>query len=101
LEGGAEESLPVAHGLSGCAVWRLAGDLASWTPNSSRLVGIVQRWDEKRAQSLVVTRVEVLRDFLLEVLRRKFAHSNWEARGRRPAAEEDWSLAEEYIPGLK
>ncbi|MGO9834703.1 MAG: DUF2934 domain-containing protein [Polyangiaceae bacterium] len=100
-EGGGEAALPPAHGLSGCGVWRLAGDLTAWTPESSRLIGIVQRWDHKNAQSLVVTRVEMLRDFLLEAIRRTFAHSNWEARGRRPGAEEDWRLAEECIRGLR
>ncbi|MGE3675825.1 MAG: hypothetical protein AB7K71_39515, partial [Polyangiaceae bacterium] len=90
------------HGLSGSAVWATGrcttGD--SWEPSLARIVGIIHNWDE-RSQSLVGTRIEVVRDFIVRALRSRHAFSEWEQRGR-PTGDDwsDWFSAVQAIPSL-
>lgn len=90
------------HGLSGSAVWAtgrcMTGD--SWDPSLSRIVGVIHSWDVQ-SQSLVGTRIEAVRAFVLHVLRSRHAYSEWERRGR-PFGDDwsDWFSAVRAIPEL-
>jgi len=90
------------HGLSGSAVWATGRCTTgnSWEPSLARIVGVVHNWDE-RSQSLVGTRIEAVRAFVLHVLRSRHAYSKWELRGR-PSGDDwsDWFAAVQAIPGL-
>ncbi len=95
--------MPLPDGLSGSAVWqtnRRDSTGAEWTPDHSRIVGLVHLWN-KKPESLVATRIEVLRTFLLDALRHEKADALWEARGR-PLWDNlhDWCEAERLIPDL-
>ena len=101
-ERGNDADMVDPHGLSGSAVWATgrcaAGD--SWEPSLARIVGVIHSWDE-RSQSLVGTRIEAVRDFVLRALRSRHAFSAWERRGR-PAGDDwsDWFSAVQAIPRL-
>lgn len=90
------------HGLSGSAVWATGrcttGD--AWDSSLARVVGVIHNWDEQ-SQSLVGTRIEAVREFVLHVVRSRHAYSEWEQRGR-PVGDDwtDWLSAVQAIPGL-
>lgn len=90
------------HGLSGATVWSTgyctAGD--QWYPSVARIVGVVHTWDQQ-SQSLVGTRIEAVREFILQTLRSRHAYSSWERRGR-PAGDDwsDWFSAIREVPSL-
>jgi hypothetical protein len=91
------------HGLSGSALWKTnrAGTPArTWSPEMARIVGVVFAHDDK-AESLIATRIEVVRDFLLFSIRQECAYLNWINRGR-PLWDDllDWVHAENRIGGL-
>ncbi len=98
---GAPIALPNPAGMSGSAVWELAKDLTFWKVPQSRIVGIAIRWDPI-TQTLVVTRVEEVRTFLLEVLWRRSSYFRWLNAGR-PAgtALQDWLSAKETVTQLQ
>ena len=89
-------------GLDGTAVWstNLYTLGTSWKYDAAEIVGIVHHWDE-RAQSLIATRIEVVRDFLIRSLRSECAYYRWEGRGS-PFADDwnDWFAACEEITDL-
>jgi hypothetical protein len=100
-ENGRPATLPDPHGLSGSAVWRTHRNkhgVDGWTSEEARIVGIVTSWDQP-AGSLIATRIEAVRDFLLDTLRNRYAYSNWLDRGC-PAGDDwtDWFAAVEKIP---
>lgn len=92
----------IPRGLGGTAVWstNLSTLGTSWKYDAAEIVGIVHHWDE-RAQSLIATRIEVVRDFLIRSLRSEFAYYRWEERGS-PFADDwnDWFAACEEITDL-
>jgi len=53
----------------------------------SRIVGVIHRWDIK-SESLIATRIEVVRDFLLDTIRHEAAYFKWLARGA--PQQDDW-----------
>lgn len=96
-------NLPDPHGFSGSPVWNtnfrrcmLSG--RRWTPEESRVTGIIIRWSEATGH-LIAVRVEFIAEFLLYALRCEAAYFNWIARGRpENDALTDWSWAEVSIP---
>ena len=55
----------------------------------------------KAPQSLIATRVETVREFLLEAIRQERAYEFWEARGRLLWDDQrDWFEAVKLIPDL-
>ena len=62
---GKEANLPLPHGLSGTAVWKIpwAQREGTWLPDNARIVGIVQKWDQD-GQYLIATRIENIFPFL-------------------------------------
>ncbi len=89
----------IPGGLTGSAVWstNLHALGPSWKCDAAEIVGIVHHWDQG-AQSLIATRIEVVREFLVRSLRREFAYCRWEKRGS-PYGEDldDWFAACEEI----
>jgi len=87
------------HGLSGCAVWKTNRTKAgtNWDPSFAEIVGVVHKWDVK-AHSLIATRIEIVREFLLKSLRREFGYYRWLHRGS-PLGDDlnDWYAACEEI----
>ena len=71
-----------------------------WTPEESRITGIIFLWIETTAH-LVAVSVEHIREFLLYALRNEAAYFNWIERGQ-PAndALTDWTKAEQFISQL-
>lgn len=69
-EDGKVYSLPMAEGISGSAVWRVnqTGRGEEWSPDRARLIGIAYRQDLAK-HSILVTRVEDVRQFISEVSR--------------------------------
>lgn len=94
-ENGKAISMVHPGGMSGSAVWAVAPDASN-----SRIVGVVHAWDQA-SQSLIATRIEAVRDFILLVLRSRHAYSRWEMRGR-PEADDwpDWFAALSALPSL-
>lgn len=101
-EFGRSVRVPDPHGLSGAAVWKTnrkeRGE--AWTPADAQVVGLIHNWDPT-AQSLVGTRIEWIREFMLRVLRERDAHARWEARGS-PVGDDwtDWFCAVDAFPNL-
>jgi hypothetical protein len=98
--------LPDPHGFSGTPVWdtnfrrcMLSGQ--QWTPEESRITGLVVRWLESTGH-IVAVRVEFIREFLLYALRCEAAYFNWIRRGR-PSNDgfADWVWAEKALPNLE
>lgn len=90
-EHGNEAGFIDPHGLSGSALWKTnrgGKSAAEWSPEQARIVGVVFAWDQK-ANSLIATRIEVVRRFLLDFLRDEFAYLRWEERGC--PTNDDWS----------
>ena len=91
------------HGLSGSALWKTnrAGKTeAEWSPADARIVGVIFAWDEK-ANSLIATRIEVVRDFILGFVRDEFAYFRWHDNGRPPnTSYSDWIAAVDAIKSI-
>jgi hypothetical protein len=88
--GGKPIPMPLPDGLSGSALWQTARSGSSrekWSPTLSRIVGVIHRWDMK-SESLIATRIEVVRDFLLDAVRHEAAYFKWLARGA--PSQDDW-----------
>lgn len=99
--GGGTVSIPDPHGLSGSAVWRANTTLgAPWRPDLAEVVGVAQMW-LKDENVIVATRVEVVREILLTVLRKRHAYFRWVSRGR-PIGDDlaDWYDAVVTFPAL-
>ncbi len=82
---------PDAYCMSGSALWQThrsstAADV--WTPDLAKIAGVLILWDMD-AGSLVATRAEVVRDFLLDTVRHEVAYFRWRGRGEPPA--DDWA----------
>jgi len=90
------------HGLSGSAVWKtnIDNSTAHWSPLNAEIVGVVHHWDGT-AHSLIATRIEIVRKFLLNSLRSEFAYYHWLERGS-PLHDDlnDWFIACKEIPKL-
>lgn len=100
-ERGRPHALPPANGMSGCAVWSLSHSVgAGWSPEQARIVGVAHRWDPV-SQSLIVTRIEAVREFLLKVVRERRAFQLWQSRGA-PWGDPltDWVRAEGEVLAL-
>lgn len=101
-ERGASAEFVKAGGLSGAAVWAVNGyaDVEGWSPERARVVGVATHWDQDN-RLLIATRIEVVRELLLTVLRQRRAFTLWEGRGR-PAGDDwsDWFVAVEEIEDL-
>ncbi len=90
-------------GMSGSAVWqtnRRHTPGPEWGTDHSKLVGLIHLWNSP-AEVLVATRIEVIREFMLDAVRHEEASSLWEERGR-PFGDDlrDWYEAERRIPDL-
>ncbi len=96
-------NLPDPHGFSGSPVWdtnfrrcMLAG--RQWTPEESRVTGIIVRWLHATGH-LIAVRVEFIAEFLLYSLRSEAAYFHWIGRGQpENDALTDWVWAVESIP---
>jgi hypothetical protein len=97
------KGLPDPHGFSGSPVWdtnfrRCMLENRRWTPEESRITGIVFLLSEG---NLIAVRVEFIREFLLYGLRCEAAYFNWIERGRpQNDALADWDWAEKSISDL-
>ncbi len=96
-------NLPDPHGFSGSPVWdthfrRCMLRERRWTPEESRVTGIIIRWLEATGH-LIALRVEFIAEFLLYALRCEAAYFHWIERGRpENDALTDWASAEKSIP---
>lgn len=95
--------MPEPYCMSGSAVWqthRRESTTDSWSPQLSRIVGLVHRWNDT-AESLIATRIEVVLAFLLDVLRHEAAYFLWDER-KRPLWDDlpDWCEAERRLSNL-
>jgi len=97
--------LPRAEGFSGSPVWdtgflRCMHENRRWTPEESRITGILPFWNKKTAH-LVAIRIEHVREFLLYAHRNEAAYFRWIERGRPSNdALSDWLHAENSIPSI-
>ncbi len=102
-EFGKPATLPDPHGLSGSALWKTnlnSVPVAAWSTDTARVIGVVTTWDMD-AQSLVVTRIEAVREFVLWAVRQERAYFNWLGRGQ-PNGDDwvDWFAARNQLPDL-
>jgi len=82
---------PDARCMSGSALWqthRSSAPADIWTPDMAQIAGVLILWDQK-SESLVATRAEVVRDFLLDAVRHEAAYFRWRDRGEPQA--DDWA----------
>ncbi|MGH7269649.1 MAG: hypothetical protein ACREJ3_04385 [Polyangiaceae bacterium] len=67
LESGGDASLVLPGGLSGSPVWRIGAYHRKpevWTPDASRLVGVVTRWNQDK-RALLATGIASLQKLLI------------------------------------
>jgi hypothetical protein len=94
--------LPEPRGFSGSLVWdtgyvRKRGQ--DWSPADATVTGLVFGWPlSDQSDSLIATRIEVVRAFLIQALRHEAAYFRWLGRGK-PYHDEltDWLWAERLI----
>jgi hypothetical protein len=94
--------LPEPPGFSGSLVWdtgyvRKRGQ--DWSPADATVTGLVFGWPlSDQSDSLIATRIEVVRAFLIQALRHEAAYFRWLGRGK-PYHDEltDWLWAERLI----
>lgn len=81
--------MPDARGLSGAAVWKSNWivDPDNWTPEKARVIGVAFDWDTDGG-NLTCTRIEAVRAFINDSLRREAAYFRWEERGS--PNDDDW-----------
>lgn len=94
--------LPDSHGLSGSLVWRCNTQKQgeNWVSRDASPVGVITNVDEA-AESLVGTRIDVVREFLRHALVQESAYFNWLARGKSDKDSlSDWLAAEQKINNL-
>ncbi len=101
-DGDVRES-PDARGFSGTLVWDtkfIACQGEGWNPSMSRVCGQIHRWNDGH-EVLITTKVQHLRDSLLNAVRREAAYFNWISR-EEPLWDDltDWEFAERRIPRL-
>lgn len=102
-ETGKPAALPLAFGLSGSLLWKTnrMAHREGWSPAKAQVLGVVTHWDPD-AQSLVATKVPIVRRFLLDSLRRESAYFHWLRRGSPPNDDwTDWFAAEAEIANLR
>lgn len=94
---------PDPHGLSGSLLWKAnrATRVDSWSPGHATVHGLITRWVPGN-NCLVATKLDVLRDLVLQFLRHEAAYFNWEHRGR-PSNDDlaDWLWAEHTFEHLR
>jgi hypothetical protein len=91
--------MPWPEGMSGAAVWQThRRDQSDWSPNASRVVGVLRGWDPD-AHVLIASRIDGVRTFLVECFRARWAYGNWQQRGT-PSGDDwaDWFEAVARIP---
>ncbi len=103
-EGGKPIPRPDAHCLSGSALWRTNREhfsKADWTPDKARVIGVNILWTPQ-TEAIVATRVEVVREFLLDVVKHDEAYVHWEGR-KKPEGDDwaDWFAAADPITELR
>lgn len=94
--------LPEPPGFSGSLVWdtgyvRKRGQ--DWSPADATVTGLVFGWPRShQSDSLIATRIEVVRSFLIRALREEAAYFHWLERGK-PRRDDltDWLWAEGLI----
>lgn len=81
--------MPGAYGLSGATVWKTnwADHQDDWTPEKARVIGVAFDWDTDGG-NLTCTRIEAVRAFINDSLRREAAYFRWEERGS--PNDDDW-----------
>jgi hypothetical protein len=78
--------LPEPPGFSGSLVWdtgyvRKRGQ--DWSPADATVTGLVFGWPlSDQSDSLIATRIEVVRAFLIQALRHEAAYFRWLGRGK-------------------
>jgi hypothetical protein len=94
--------LPEAPGFSGSLVWDtgyVRKFRQNWSPADATVTGLVFGWPQSdQSDSLIATRIEVIRAFLIRALREEAAYFRWLERGR-PQHDRltDWLWAERLI----
>ena len=88
-------------GLSGSLVWNCHfRQNKEWSPRDAKIVGIVRKWDDKR-QTLMCTRVEIIKGFISRFGISEAAYYRWLDNGSpENTALDDWLWAEEYYLNL-
>ena len=77
-------------------------DGQNWSPDDAKVTGLVFGWPQSNLKdSLIATRIEVVRAFLIRALREEAAYFRWLERGQ-PSHDPltDWVLAERSIADL-
>lgn len=89
-ESGRIARVPHPGGLSGAAVWKTnwRDNRNRWTPDCARVVGVAFDWDTD-GNNLTCTRIDAVRDFINESLRREAAYFRWLERGC--PGNDDWA----------
>jgi hypothetical protein len=100
---GSAANLPNPEGLSGTVVWdtKFVATGAGWTPDRARIAGVVFGWNQPH-HCLVATKIEIVRHFLLNALRREAAYLHWHLVRGEPLWDDlsDWAWAEETVTGI-
>lgn len=98
--------LPKPPGFSGSLVWdtgyvRKRGQ--NWSPADATVTGLVFGWSRSdQSDSLIATRIEVVRSFLIRALREEAAYFRWLERGKpRHDQLADWLWAERLITEIE
>ena len=98
--------LPEPPGFSGSLVWetgyvRKGGQ--NWSAADAKVTGIVFLWPKSNlSDSIMATRIEVVRTFLLQALREEAAYFRWMERGQPPHDPlTDWVRAEHLITDIE
>lgn len=100
------KGLPAPPGISGSPVWNTrfhehVMQNQPWAVDDSQITGTVFGWDPASGHLLAV-RIEHVRSFVLDALRKEAAYFRWINRGSPPNdALADWFAAERTIPDLR
>jgi hypothetical protein len=104
-KGDVERDLAHPMGMSGSLIWdtKVAWALrngVNWDPNMARVCGVAFRAAAK-PDVVIATKIEHIRPFLLQSVRKRAAYFHWVSRGRPLWNEmEDWNWAEKQISRL-
>jgi hypothetical protein len=95
--------LPDPAGLSGTVVWdtKFVSTGAGWTPGHAKVAGVVFAWNQPN-HCLIATKIEIVRQFLINALRREAAYFHWHLDRGEPLWDQltDWGWAEALVTGL-
>ena len=102
--GGQAGFLPEPVGLSGSALWDtkyVAAGTNEWVPGNAKVAGLIFGYNSDPS-CLLATKIEVVRDFLLDALRHEAAYYRYlETLDHPTGALSDWLWAERQISEIE